>query len=646
MRAGVVILSSLVILALFFSTVTVTQTNVDDNPFEDTPETRPYVSNVPPVADAGIDQTVNEGNTVYFDGTNSYDPDGGLGGAWTLFSNAPMNMSRGASVALGGDLYYIGGTMEFPWSAPSSRVIRYTPATDTWTTVADLPESRMYLGAAVTDGKIYAFGGTADGRTIENTTFEYDPTTDTWTEKGLIPLPLLGFATGVVNDRVYVIGGLSNYTRYTIRATVFEYDPATDSWARMTDMPTPRMYLTAATVGGKIIVIGGYAPYYTTNTVEAYDPMTDSWTVKASMPTAREGLRAEVVGGMVFAIGGWTKSKVTDKTEIYDPVTNGWITGPSMLSDRGYPGSGTVGNCIYVLGGDLGTQPGWPTFTEVFCFNEGLLFEWDFDSSYDSDGDGDPVNDIDATGQIAVHLFKDDGTFVVTLKVTDSGNLSDTDTCLVTVLNVSPTVDLEVFTSRVNVSLRMAGEKWHDVAMMLYESDTLLASGSLTRYPGSPNVQMLRLASLVPDLTKNYSAIVIYTPDDDPVNGQPNGANPCWIILGWEDGNETRLHHTFNVKHPESYIWEVNLTDEMFSRSLMFEGHAYDPGADDLTFIWDFGDGTKVTNHHPNPGGSLPVIISEVITHEFSSSGALTITLRVIDDDGGQGVALITLVIP
>jgi hypothetical protein len=205
----------------------------------------------------------------------------------------------------------------------------------------------------------------------------------------------------------------------------------------------------------------------------------------------------------------------------------------------------------------------------------------------------------------------------------------------VSVKNVPPITELNVLYPEVTPILRIAGEKWHDVSIELYEDDVLIAEGSLTRYPGSPNDQMLDLTHLSGNMSRRYSAIVRYTPEDDPINGQPNGANPCWIILRFNDGQELWLHHTFNVQHPKTYTWEVDLTAALLSHGLTFQATAYDPGADDLTFHWDFGDGTIVTNIYPNPNGTYPVIIVDTVTHAFPGSGTFTITVTVEDDDSG-----------
>ncbi|TET90026.1 MAG: PKD domain-containing protein [Methanomassiliicoccales archaeon] len=266
-------------------------------------------------------------------------------------------------------------------------------------------------------------------------------------------------------------------------------------------------------------------------------------------------------------------------------------------------------------------------------------FEWDFD--YDGIS-----FDVDATGQSVSHTWIDDFDGEIGLRVTDDDGGVGIDTSHVLVKNVPPTVTLEVLPVDVDVSIRIAGEKWHDVSIELYEDGVLVANGSLIRYPGSPNDQMLTLTHLDADISKKYSAIVRYTPEDDPVNGQPSGANPCWIILRFNDGQELWLHHTFNVQHEDTYIWEVDLTAAILSHGITFEATAYDPGADDLTFHWDFGDGTNITNFYPNVNRTFPVEITETITHVFPGSGTYPVTLTVEDDDRGVVVVVVIIIIP
>jgi parallel beta-helix repeat protein len=284
--------------------------------------------------------------------------------------------------------------------------------------------------------------------------------------------------------------------------------------------------------------------------------------------------------------------------------------------------------------------------------DEGSPITLDGNSSYDPDGDSlqyrwdlndDGVWDTGwSSSSYMEHTWGDDYSGDVVLQVSD-GEFTDTDTANITVRNVAPTVELRMLPINVNVSLRIAGEKWHDVSIELYEDDVLIAEGNLTRYPGSPNDQMLNLKHLDVDISKGYSAIVGYTPEDDPINGQPNGANPCWIILRFNDGEEVWLHHTFNVQHEETYVWEVDLTRTILMHGIAFKATAYDPGADDFTFYWDFGDGTNTTRFYPNMNGIYPVDITDTVTHAFPGSGTYVVTVTVEDDDGGTGTATFTL---
>ncbi|MCK4444999.1 MAG: hypothetical protein KAW09_10670, partial [Thermoplasmata archaeon] len=94
--------------------------------------------------------------------------------------------------------------------------------------------------------------------------------------------------------------------------------------------------------------------------------------------------------------------------------------------DREHPGLMAY-HIYYAKGNGSGGQPA-------------LNFNWDFDASVDSDGDGNYTNDVDATGNTPTWVYGDNGKYTVTLKVTNIAGLWDTDTCVVTVENVVPKV--------------------------------------------------------------------------------------------------------------------------------------------------------------------------------------------------------------
>ncbi|GMQ82910.1 MAG: hypothetical protein BMS9Abin05_2376 [Rhodothermia bacterium] len=109
----------------------------------------------------------------------------------------------------------------------------------------------------VVDGKIYAIGGyraanIAGTRTVE----EYDPATNTWTTKANMPEGRRWLSTSVVNGKIYAIGGYVNLRQPGLK-TVEEYDPATDTWTQKAGMPTARLGLATSMVNGIIYAIGG-----------------------------------------------------------------------------------------------------------------------------------------------------------------------------------------------------------------------------------------------------------------------------------------------------------------------------------------------------------------------------------------------------
>jgi parallel beta-helix repeat protein len=595
----------------------------------------------PPVADAGPNQTVNEGDTVFFDGTGSYSL--GWENKWSAKADIPLPTWGGASTALNGEIYYMGGIPCFPLVNPTSVLMKYDPASDSWFNLTDLPAPRAYLGAASANGRIYAIGG-SEGNISRSSVFEYDPTANSWTSKSPMPIPLEAFGVATVNNRIYVIGGSSTLLMNHTLKNVFEYDPANDTWSVKPDMPTGRAHLSCTVLEDKIHAIGGYlsGPI---KTVEIYDPVSETWTQGTNLSTARSGLAAETLGGNIYAFGGTGKWAIpTNSTEMYDPVLDTWTPRPPMLEPRVYFGSAVVGDCMYAMGGSYGPLiVAMPKCTEEYCVGCGLVYEWDFDASNGLWWDtGAPP---DAIGPTPTHVYGDNGVFEVTLRVTDSQNLTDIDTCNVAVLNVDPTLAVEYLPTDVEIGLRVAGRKYNDVGMILYENNATIGNVSIERLPGSPNEQMAWIPVTL-NLTRAYSAIVTYTPEDPP----NLGANPVWIYIKFSNGSIKKVHYNFNVQqtkkrdsnHPNHVEpWEVDLNDCLMGWPFEVEVHITDLGSDDEILTCSYGSqnfSVPYLNTPPDPDPYPspevnPRNIMDIIAIAYEGAGA--ITLLVEDDDGG-----------
>lgn len=270
-----------------------------------------------------------------------------------------------------------------------------------------------------------------------------------------------------------------------------------------------------------------------------------------------------------------------------------------------------------------------------------------YNNGVDPDPDPSPGGDWPFNVQdTASHVYGDNGNFTVTLTVEDDDGGVTTILTTVVVRNVAPTIGYVRAFANASVIFRIAGEKWHDVKLHLYEDGVEIAFAQIVRYPGSPDEQAVTLADITLTFSSRISFAAYYTPEDDPVNGQPNGATPAWVILMFEDGSTERIHHTFNVQHEETWIWEEDdLSQYLIGHNITFEATASDPGSDDLTFTWDWGDGTTSSTMYYNNGLTPdpypspeynPITVTDVQSHAFMTSGPHTITLTVMDDDAGS----------
>lgn len=372
----------------------------------------------------------------------------------------PFNRHEHAFVEANGKMYLIGGRGNKP-------VQIFDPTTNTWEMGAEPPLEIHHMQLVHLNGKIYvmgAFTGNFPNEDPVGNVLIYDIASDSWQWGANIPGGRQRGSTGVVlyNDKIYMICGIIDGHSSGWVKWLDVYDPANNSWQQLPDAPHARDHFHASLVGDKIVVAGGRRSgadgvfNATVGEVDVYDISDNSWSTIATIPTQRAGTSVATIGNEVLVIGGESGSQFAAHDEVQAlNITNGsWRSLDPLNQGRHGFQAAVFNNAIYVAGGsierganELNHQD--PNYVEVFYFDEQEVppsapqasftasatngpapLQVRFDASASTDADGtitsyvwDFGDGTTATGLQAGHTFGE-GTFTVTLTVTDDEGLS------------------------------------------------------------------------------------------------------------------------------------------------------------------------------------------------------------------------------
>ena len=298
-------------------------------------------------------------------------PDASAQGTWTSLAPVPSVGSgvEGMQVGqVGNDIIAAFGLDSGAGDTVTTRI--YDISSDTWTTGSDGPLPARSEGAAVThDGSLYAIGGRS--ATVLANLDQYTPATDTWTSLAPMPTARAGLGAARVGEAIFAIGGRTSGAGPCSGgelATVERFDIASGTWSTVAPLPSARSDLAAKTKGGKIYVFGGCAGGVFLGDVDVYDPNTDTWsTAPADLPTPRAAMYAVgKKGGTIFVIGGFAGGAALGVNEGYKVSKDSWSTWAPMLTPRAEMGVASHGGRIYTVGGGLPAFGASTNQNEVF----------------------------------------------------------------------------------------------------------------------------------------------------------------------------------------------------------------------------------------------------------------------------------------
>lgn len=227
-----------------------------------------------------------------------------------------------------------------------------------WERLADLPEGRAGMAAAVVEGRMYVMGGqTAAGLSAD--TLMFDLTLNTWEKRAPLPEAVRDVQAVVLGERLYLAGGVRADGK--VSAALRVYDPRADVWTQAAAMPAGRSAAAAAALDGRLYLFGGWDGQRACDTVWVYDPSQDRWTEGGRLPQAVRGAAALPLEGRLMVMGGWGEQGLSPRQWLYAPQRQAWEERGALPAGRGGMGAVGLAGQVYVGGGSPPGLPLWQT---------------------------------------------------------------------------------------------------------------------------------------------------------------------------------------------------------------------------------------------------------------------------------------------
>jgi len=344
----------------------------------------------PPVANAGLDQTINlltaYSNTI-LNGNNSYDPSGmalqyswrQISGPSNSFLQTPLqseclvykiNTAGIYSFELkvwnnnGADL----DTIDMSFSYPSYCQANRSEVSVGLTFLSNIPGQIQNPEIIATGNKLIvpAWFSNHSGL-ISNNIYIYDRFDQSWTTIRASQARI-GVVTIAAGNKIFFAGGVDGYDdNYTATSVVDIYDLSNNTWS-VANLSEARGYAKAVVAAGKVYFAGGLKNNnMLSSKVDIYELETNRWSTAQLAGGARFVGAAVDVSNKVLFCGGYTKyedptgfggtyTSPTASIDIYDINGGQWSAGTMQFNKGEFAAIG-FNEKVYFAGGLLNNAP-------------------------------------------------------------------------------------------------------------------------------------------------------------------------------------------------------------------------------------------------------------------------------------------------
>ena len=177
-------------------------------------------------------------------------------------------------------------------------------------------QARIVFDSICIKGEVFVIGGN-DGETMSIE--KYSPASNTWEYVAEVPDDRECFTACSFMDSIYIVGG---YVRHSTTNTCVEFNTKTLQWKVISNMNEVRTRLACSVFEGRVVVSGGLRGSIfindLLNTVEAYDHVANTWFKLPNMIKARYYHKSIAIKNKLFIVG----QDVTKTCEVLNSNTN------------------------------------------------------------------------------------------------------------------------------------------------------------------------------------------------------------------------------------------------------------------------------------------------------------------------------------